>query len=248
MAANRQVCRLEDSRAAEGFDFLCRIADSRFDRQGAFRLTYEKYLQAGLIRPRQHPLRVTPYHLLPATSIFVATNCTGVLCTVTLIGDSPCGLPMESAYAAEVEERRQRRLSLGEVSCLAFESMPRDKFLTVLVQLTRLMAQHARFYGMDQFLIAVHPQHARFYSRYMGFEQIGPLRSYPVVRGAPAVACCLDFATIDRNHPRCYATYFGTPLPVADLIARPMDESDRDWFRPYVERDDDLLQTSSIAA
>jgi hypothetical protein len=139
---------------------------------------------------------------------------------------------MDRVYPAEVLDRRRKGLRIGEVSCLAFEPMVLSNFLAVFVQLTRLMAQHARSHGMDQFTIVVHPQHARFYERFMGFQRVGPLRIYPSVRNAPAVALCLDFAAIDRNRPKCWTMYFGSRLPDEELRPIPMSADERDYFGP----------------
>lgn len=213
-----------------------RIAGTRDDRCAAFELIYRKYVEAELIQPNHREFRVTPYHLLPTTNIFVASIAAQVICTMTLIGDGELGIPMESIYPAEVLQRRRKNLYIGEVSCLAFESLPLGRFMLIFMQLTRLMAQHARCYGMDQFVIAVHPQHARFYQRFMGFEQIGPLKTYPSVRHAPAVACCLDFAAIDQSRPKCWTSYFGTRLPDNEIISRPMPDEDCEFFGPIAGR------------
>lgn len=217
-------------------DIRYRIAATRRERMAAFRLVYERYVSAELIQPNEHKIRVTPYHLLPTTKVFIAQERGRTTCTVTLIGDGLLGLPMESVYPDEVEERRRQQLYVGEVSCLAFEPMSLNRFLYVFMRLTRLMAQHARAHGMEQFLIAVHPQHARFYQRFMGFEQIGPLKLYPAVRDAPAVACCLDFAAIDHFRPKCWTAYFGTKLPDSDLLSRPMSEDERRFFQPIADK------------
>jgi len=215
-----------------GSDVLCRMAATHHDRIAAFELVYRKYVDAELISPNRFNLRVTPYHLLPTTNVFVACEGSRIICTVTLIGDAELGLPMESIYQSELLELRRRNLYVGEVSCLAFEPMALNKFLLVFMQLTRLMAQHARAYGMDQFVIAVHPQHARFYQRFMGFEQIGQLKTYPSVRNAPAVACSLDFAAIDVSRPKCWTSYFGSRLPESVIRSRPMTDEECDYFRP----------------
>jgi hypothetical protein len=213
-----------------------RIAGTRDERCAAFELVYRKYVEAGLIKPNHFEFRVTPYHLLPTTNIFVAIVAERVVCTMTLIGDGELGIPMESIYPAEVLQRRRKNLYIGEVSCLAFESFPLSRFMLIFMQLTRLMAQNARCYGMDQFVIAVHPQHARFYQRFMGFEQVGPLKTYPSVRHAPAVACCLDFAAIDRSRPKCWTSYFGTRLADSEIISRPMSDEDCEFFGPMAGR------------
>jgi hypothetical protein len=208
------------------------IAGTFEARSSAFELVYRKYTETGLIQPNRFNLRVTPYHLLPTTSIFVAVERDRVICTVSLIGDGVLGLPMEGVYASEIRDRRQQRMHIGEVSCLAFEPMVLRNFLMVFMNLTRLMAQHARASGMHQFLIAVHPQHARFYERFMGFERVGPLRSYPPAQDAPAVAMCLDFAAIDQNRTLRWKSYFGSRLPPDELRPRPMSSEERAFFGP----------------
>lgn len=223
-----------DSRPEDELEY--QIAGTPAQRLAAFRLVYERYSESGLIEPNDVQARVTPYHLQPMTNVFVALRKRRIICTVTLIGDGDLGLPMESEYPGLVNDRRQNGLFVGEVSCLAFEPMPTNQFLLVFTQLTRLMAQHARHYGMDQFLIAVHPQHARFYQRFMGFEQVGPLRTYSLVRGAPAVACCLDFAAIDRHRPKCYEAIFGTPIDAAELISQPMSDPEVEFFEPLIRQ------------
>lgn len=212
-----------------------RIADTRRLRQAAFQLTYRRYLEADLITPNDLGIRVIPHHLQARTTVFVAVEQGQVIGTVTLIGDGPLGLPLENVYGSEVRDRRRRGLYVGEVSCLACEPMPPAHFLKVFTRLTRVMAQHARVHGMHQLLVAAHPQHSRFYERFMGFEQFGALQVYRVDREVPAVACSLDFAAIDRFRPRCYAMYFKEALPEASLTARPMSHEERCFFLPFVD-------------
>lgn len=212
-----------------------KIAENLRERKAAYRLVYSNYLTKGLISPNRYGLRVTPWHLLPTTNTFIAVQDDQVVGTVSLIGDAGLGLPMEAIYPAEVEAARIQGLYVGEVSCLATQGTGFREFLPIFVELTRLMAQHARATGMDQFLIAVHPKHGPFYKKFMGFEQIGHLTEYPSVNNAPAVAYCLDFAHIDRQRPACWERFFGTPLPLDDLQSQPMSDAELDYFSPITE-------------
>jgi hypothetical protein len=142
---------------------------------------------------------------------------------------------MEAIYSEEVGQSRSQKLFVGEVSSLAGCTGEFRSFLPLFVQLTRLMAQYARSQGMDQFLIAVHPKHAGFYERFMGFEIIGPVREYPFVQNAPAVACCLDFHRIDRDRPKCCYDFFGTPLDPDQLKVEPMEEEEFKSYQLMVE-------------
>jgi hypothetical protein len=230
MIAKTKRNTFEDAGSPEFSEIRYKIAGNYEQRSAAFNLVYRNYLRKGLIDQNEQQLRVTPYHLLATTNTFIAEYRGDVICTVSLIGDGELGLPMESIYGDAVMGARRQGLYVGEVSCLALEDMPFKCFLPIFVKLTRLMAQHCRTYGMDQFLIVIHPKHAKFYQRFMGFERIGALTTYPTVRDAPAVACCLDFARIDRERPACYDQFFGTPLPRAELRMRPMSEMEIEAF------------------
>ena len=216
-------------------DFRPRIACDKANRIAAFRLTYENYLGKGLIQPNPHRLRVTQHHLLPTTTVFNSVRAGQVIGTVSLIGDGELGLPMECIYSAEIEAAREQGLHIAEGSSLAVANADFKTFLPMFVELLRLMTQFARAKGMDQLWIAVHPKHARFYQRFMGFQQVGELKEYPSVQNAPAVACCLDFAWIDRERPACYDGIFGVPVPESELNSVGMTDDEREEYRDVVD-------------
>ena len=126
-----------------GSNLEYRIAGTRDDRCAAFELVYRKYVEAELIKPNRFEFRVTPYHLLPTTNVFVATEAGQENCTMTLIGDGELGLPMESIYPAEILQRRRKNLYIGEVSCLAFEPLPLSQFMVIFMQPPWLTQQRA---------------------------------------------------------------------------------------------------------
>lgn len=216
---------------------IYRIAATREERAAAFGLVYKSYLRASLGKPNRHEMRVTPYHLLPTTEVFIALLRGEAIFTVTLVTDGELGLPMESVYAETVAQRREQGLLVGEVSCLADRRSQFRGSFPVFLKLSRLMVQYARKRGLDELLVAVHPKHARFYQRFMDFELIGEELAYPAVRNHPAVALCLDFARIDRERPENYDTFFGQPLPDEQLQPRPMPKQQRDYFRPMIDPD-----------
>src|SRR5581483_1718568 len=146
-----------------------KIAAAQSERAAAFRLVYEAYVQAGLMQPNVFQMRVMPHHLLPTTATFVAQRGAQVIGTVSLVGDGRLGLPMERVYGAEIDELRHPSTWLGEVTALASAAMATDLSFHIVIGLMRLMAQFARRHGVEHLLIAVHPRHARFYQRAMGF-------------------------------------------------------------------------------
>jgi hypothetical protein len=140
-----------------------------------------------------------------------------VICTATIVHDGSMGLPLECVYAAEVASRRSRGITLAEVSCLADRTEPTARSFPVLCRLMSLIAQSSKRRGTDELLIAVHPRHARFYQRYLGFMQIGDERTYPSVRNHPALALSLDLNNLAEQHPGAYERLFGVPFPIFTL-------------------------------
>ena len=223
---------IASSTPSQGVDEItCKIARTRRERTAAFRLVYQAYIRAGLIEPNPRQLRVTPYQLQPGCDVFLATLRAEVISTVSLISDGPLGLPMESIYGDEVAQLRESGVRFGEVSALADRRQQLSRTLPVFVKLMRLMVQNAHRHGIDRLLVAVHPRHARFYQRFLSFEQLAEERSYPLVCNNPAVALCLDFARIARERPPNYELFFGERLPDEHVLPRPMSAADAEHFR-----------------
>lgn len=220
---------------------IARSLDERFD---ALHLVYEAYLQAGLIESNEHRMRVTPYHLLPSTTIFTARRETGeVIFTMSLVGDADLGVPMETIYEREINDRRLRGLRMAEVSCLAADPAKGGGGFEVFIHLCRLMTAHALWEGYDELVIAVHPRHAKFYRRMLAFEVFGELREYPSVKDHPAVALNLDLHTLHRLPPKLYRFLREARYRPSDLFAPPLDEEDRLVLADRVNGDDYPLPT-----
>jgi hypothetical protein len=221
-------------------DIRYRIASTREEREAAFHLVYNSYLQAGLGERNTFEMRVTPYHLTDNSEVFVATRRQKVIFTMTLIMDSTeLGMPMESVYGDEVNQLRDHGLKLGEVSCLADCQRHTKDFFPIFLCTSRLMVQYARYRGLDALLAAVHPKHARFYHRFMDFQFFGMKKTYPTVRNHPAVALWLEFARMERDgsgrDDGRYDLFFGEKIPLDDLQPQPISWDEREYFRPMID-------------
>ncbi len=194
-----------------------KIAAAAAEREAALRLVHHRYVQAHLDEDNPYGMRVTPHHLLDTTTIFVGKVHGEVVSTVTLVEDGELGLPMEAMYAEQVQQRRRMGLRLAEVACLADRRQDMRRFVEVFLSLTRLLAQFARRRGVDELVAAVHPKHAPFYRRFVGFQELAGLASCPHVRHNPSLGLFLSFAHCDEVRPRCYDAIFGDRVPDEQL-------------------------------
>lgn len=218
----------------------CGIANTRQDREAAFSLIYQAYVRSGLGVPNAHQKRVTPYQLLPTTTIFNAKLTTGeetgfVFSTVSLVCDGTLGLPLEKIYPDLVAHKRAQGFRLAEVSCLADRRRDIRRFFSVFCALNRWMIQFAREAGVDQVLVAVHPKHARFYTRNMGFKVVGDVAQYPSVCNRPAVPLCFDFARNDESHFPYYDRFFASPIPREQLLSTPPTSMEIAEYQKWID-------------
>ena len=179
------------------------VAHSIESLEQAFRLVHDQYVARGYMRPEPSSWRLSVHHALPATKVFVARHGRRVIGTLTLIPDSPLGLPMDALYDHELTTLRNQSRYVAEVSSLAITDDFRPLGLPVLTSLMRLVGLYAmEVAGCDDICIAVNPRHVGFYRRiFPHAAAIGGRRAYSKVNGAPAVAVRIDLQLLARLFP-----------------------------------------------
>jgi hypothetical protein len=185
-------------------DLEVKVAATVKEHEAAARLVHDTYVARGILRPHASGVRVTPYTLLPTSVVFVAKQGEEVVGTLSLICDSPMGLPMESIYGAEVQALRDQGRLPAEVGALCVSEHHRGAGVVYL--LNRIMADTARLLGVDDLVIAVHPGAEDLYRAALLFGRIGDLKHYPgLERSALAVALRLDL----KDSRQRYSEVFG---------------------------------------
>jgi hypothetical protein len=203
-----------------------KIASCESEWQQAFALAARSYQSRGYESHGASRLRFTPYHALPDTVTFVACEEERVIATLSIVPDNTLlGLPMEAVYPDEIAALRHAGRRLFEVTTLADGGLGVREFVTVFVALIRLATQHHTYHGGDTGVIAVNPRHRAFYTRVLGFVELGPRRSYAAVQDHPAEALWIDEDLMRNNTPDMHATIFGERLPSETLLASRMPRS-----------------------
>jgi GNAT superfamily N-acetyltransferase len=177
---------------ADGLDFG--LATDRPTLEQAFRLQHDQYVAQGYMDAHPSGWRLSLHNALSATRVFVA-RCGGrVVGTMTLIADSPLGLPMDEIYTDELRSLRNGRGNhLAEVSALAMDPEYQSSGVPILLRMIRMLVIYAA-QTVSDLCITVNPHHAAFYRKAFHFQEIGGLKQYGKVNGAPAIALRLDLA------------------------------------------------------
>ncbi len=175
------------------------------DFVGAFKLLYENYSASGYCGQNPSGMHIPPFALHPDTVVFIARDPINqdVTATLSVIPDSPIGLPMDSVFKDVVDEMRSTKRKLVEVGMLAdrrsdnqtsanWHQLAMDR-LGYLADFFKRVTDY--FWSLskdDDLCITVNPRHAPFYRRYLGFQVVAKDRVCHSVNGHPAVLLKLD--------------------------------------------------------
>ena len=185
----RSQLRIDDSEL-EGL--VVKVASTVQEHEHASRLVHAAYVRRGIMEPHASGVRVTTHGLLPSTIVFIAKRHGEVVGTLSLVLDSPLGLPMEQVFAAEIAPLRAAGRKVAEVGALCVAPHERGRGVPLL--LNKLMWQVAsKRLGINSLAIAVHPDAACLYDATLRFVALGTTKTYPgLTASALAVALHLD--------------------------------------------------------
>ncbi|QEF99672.1 hypothetical protein Mal15_37380 [Stieleria maiorica] len=212
-----------------------RIARSRMDYAGAFSLLQRRYVETGLATDVTATLRVMPYHLWHETQVFIAEQRGEVIATVSLTRDGDRkGIPMDSNFAGITSRLRAEQQTFGEVCALTVTPERSRSSGEIFGQLTRLMTFFSRRIGLDVLVAIVHPRHAKFYRRAMGFEPIGDIEEIQQVCGQPGLPILCRINERSRFHPRWRNFYFEGNFSDSELDPHRLSHSDSSYFQEFL--------------
>ncbi len=192
-----------DHSKAEGFVF--KIAETREELDAAYRLVHDVYVMEGYSDRQASGTRINLRYALPTTTTFIGAYHGQVVITMTLIGDSPLGLPMDMIFSEELFALRRQGRFFTEVGAFASHPDFRRKQQVLAMYLNKIMYTYALHHlRSDDLVIAVNPKHEWVYRTLMLFEKIASTRPYRYVKGAPAIAMRLDLRTCQARWERAY--------------------------------------------
>lgn len=162
-----------------------KVASSFSEVLDAWGLVYQRYHDAGLIKPNDYNIFAFPEYLSNNSAVLIGVKEKKTLCTISAVLDGDGGLPLEVYYADELNRMRDEGKKLIEIGLHAD-----SRSNTSINDITTLMAGIARF-GVQtnhhDFVIGVHPRRVSFYQAVFGFKPVGPVKSYQKLDTAPVI-------------------------------------------------------------
>lgn len=200
-----------------------KIATSMANLRASLGLAYDAYRKGGLTTPNSSRMRITPYHLLATTEVFLGVDESGPVCTLSMVHDGKLGLPMENTFSGEIAELREAGFRCAEGSCLAYRLGGSETSFATVAKLMSFAIQCAAHREFDYILLAVHPRHAPFYCRFYGAEYLADgAQPHEAVHGSPAVALKFNLKQLPPAGSRSYKRIFAVRHSATELKYRPL--------------------------
>jgi hypothetical protein len=184
----------------------------------AWRMVYLAYRRGGLIDANPFRIHTAPQAATADAAVIAAQIGDMTVSTLTAFADGRGDLPLDRVYHAELNALRDQGRSLMEVGLFADRRLELHRSAESLFELMR----YAFYYGLrtkvTDFIIGVHPRHARFYTRAFGFEPFGGARTYPAVNHRPVVLLRGDLDARLKLKPLHPALDYFVNNPVPDSL------------------------------
>jgi hypothetical protein len=186
-------------------EFETRPATTFDELKQAYQLLYKEYLARGYRSENPSEIHFNYFCALPETQTFILNKTQDIVGTISLVPDSPCGLPMESFFPDEIQELRKSNQKLAEVCLFSLfknefqgYSLGNFKKMKASFQLFAAVLHYAHSIGVTHLVIGNHPKHETLY-KYLMFDTIGSAASYPGACGQPTLLMCMNVRKFMRN-------------------------------------------------
>jgi hypothetical protein len=202
-------------------------AQSIEELKACYSIVYRGYVARRYCLPNDVKMHYHYYSFLPESRTFALKDKDKLLGTISVVVDSPCGLPMDSLFQREIDHLRGQGKKLAEVSLLAmapdenkrkiFSLTDFDKQVRLFCLFKMMYEYAANVAGVTDLIIGVHPKHETLY-KYLTFKAMGSPKDYPGARGNPALPMHLDIVWAKESWSTCLRTFFlSEPAPMATV-------------------------------
>lgn len=157
-------------------NIIIRLTEDKGEIEGANRLIFGNYVSAKYWENDAKNLQNEFLHTA-ARKVIVALENKRLVGTISLLVDSPIGLPSESAQAALIRDLRAKEGRLAEVSGFAMNRARTANTRLALFLMSYVLRCAYYQEAVDRVVASCIASHARFYESALGFSRLsGPTR------------------------------------------------------------------------
>lgn len=188
-------------------EFTIKIANTLEEREAAFKLGYQIYLEKGYIKENVNKWLVNDYDANKDTTILIVKDISNnVVGSVTLVFKNEDSIPAEKIYYDEINALSATGKKIAELSRLVISPDYRNSKEIILLLFNYLSIYAFRNKNYDYLTIQVNPRHKAYYEKLLNFKEIGGEKLCPRVQNAPAVLMLLKLGDFFANPSRFIET------------------------------------------
>lgn len=176
---------------SEPSEMMVTPATTLCDVEGAWRLVYQVYLAQGLISPNATGVYAHRQAVTGNSCVLRGVLDGRTVSTITMIEDSPSGLPVDCVAPELARSLRHDGCRLIEASMFASSREPGARSASHVLTLVSWAIWFAVQRLANKLIIGVHPKHSGFYRRILGFRTLTSALNYPTLHDAPVTVMAL---------------------------------------------------------
>lgn len=188
----------------ESAKFNIKIANTKDERELAFRLGYQVYLEKGYINANANQWLVQNYDFYPQTTILIVQDKNKMIAgSLTLVFGEDGKLPVEKIYGEESNILKMNGNKVMETSRLVISQEYRNEKEVLQLLLNYMLIYSYYVKNYDSMLIQVNPRHKLYYKSLLKYDEIGGEKLCPSVKNAPAVLLHLPIKRFQEEIQKC---------------------------------------------
>ncbi|WP_239373752.1 GNAT family N-acetyltransferase [Snodgrassella gandavensis] len=156
-------------------------------------LIHREYVCKGLIISEQKQPYFSLYLIIPNNRLLIALDGERIIGTISLIKDSPIGVPMDNVHMNETVFLRKKGVKFAEIGSFAIDSEYQHQGIALLLY-KAIFSYICQYKNIEYILAAVHPRVAKIYKNLFKFEQVGEIQEYSTLNNAQSVPLQLNTA------------------------------------------------------
>jgi len=157
---------------------LIRVATDPKEIRQANWLVFRNYVADGFWENDETQIETNPFLHTPSRTVFVVLEDGKLVGTMSIIEDSPTGLPSDGTQLALMGQLRSRADRLAEVSAFAMDRSTGSRRKLVLFLMSYVLQYSFYHAGIDRFVASCKPGHADFYESMLCFSKVSDLTYY----------------------------------------------------------------------
>ncbi len=170
---------------------IFKLAETQNELEQAFAVLHDAYVAESYMDAHHTGMRITKYHGLPMTAVLIAVDTRRdlVVGTISIIRNSPLGLPLDSVI--NLTEMKSQYSQIAEISSLAIHKDYRKDAAEVFWPMMRCLFRYSKdVMKLDAYIIGVHPSRHDLYTGIFGFKKVKSFeaKNYSFVKDNPVAA------------------------------------------------------------